>query len=58
MNANNNKRNKRNNNNNVDDIVVVHKIPKLTRGGMAPRVQLGIMAGDYDDITCHELRSS
>jgi hypothetical protein len=46
--------NKRNNNN-VDDIVVVHKIPKLTCGGMAPRVQLGIMAGDYDNITCHEL---
>jgi hypothetical protein len=44
-----------NNMNNVDDIMVVHKIPKLTRSGMAPRAQLGIMVGNYDDITCHEL---
>jgi hypothetical protein len=38
------------NKNNVDGIVVVHKIPKWLRGGMAPRVQLGIISGD-----CYEL---
>jgi hypothetical protein len=50
MNANNNR-----NNNNVDDVVVVHKIPKLTRGGLSPLVGLSIMAGEYNRITHHEL---
>jgi hypothetical protein len=45
------------NNNNVDDIVVVHKIPKWPpAGGMAPMVQLSIMAGQYNRTTQPELK--
>jgi hypothetical protein len=49
--------NNNNNSNNVDDIVVVHKIPKWPQGGMAPRVQLSIMAGQYNRTTQPELDS-
>jgi hypothetical protein len=52
---NSNANNNRNNNNNVDDIVVVHKIPKWPQVGMAPGVQLDIMAGQYTRTTRYEL---
>jgi hypothetical protein len=43
-------------NNNMDDIAVVHIIPKWPCGGMAPRVQLGIMAGQYNRTAQPELK--
>jgi hypothetical protein len=44
-----------NTNKNVGDVVVVHKIPKWPAGGMAPRVQLTIMAGKYNRTSKPEL---
>jgi hypothetical protein len=30
---------------------VVHRIPRKGPGGLAPRIQLGIMRGHYDHVT-------
>jgi hypothetical protein len=53
--SNNGNNNNNNNNNNVDDIMVVHTIPKWPAGGMAPKVQLTIMAGLFNRTSEPEL---